>query len=434
MTRLDKWRFWSGVVLLAAAILWLVTSAAPGQTCGPGGCPAPSAPSWQQPSITAPANIHPAVCRVKAGGAGGTFAGTGTLIDKDGHIGIVITNAHIVRGNPGKIACEFPNGRVMEATVARVEEPMDLALLVISDHEAEPVDVSEASPQPGETVTVQGYGSGQYRAVSGRVGRYASFGSPQSMSGGRQVGREMAPGGATNTFAIAVQTRPGDSGSPVFNGRGQLVGVLWGGGQGDSEAVPSALVHNFVLTSGRYLLPWNARINDPARDPRNQPPSPPAPVQPGAPVDLSPLAMKLDAILAAIQGMREQPMVPVVPPEEPKADVEGEVQKALEKTGLLERLKEKAVSVIGWPHILGGAGLGIGGFAIIAGVAVWLIRKDFAARRATGDPLALEKLLELNQRLLERIPGERLDTVNEKLSSLVERLADRVAPKPAPPA
>ena len=72
--------------------------------------------------------------------------------------------------------------------------------------------VSTQAPQLGERLTIAGYGSGWYRAVSGQCIEYFS------------------PGGnlPAEIVELSVPARNGDSGGPILNDRGEIVGVLFG--------------------------------------------------------------------------------------------------------------------------------------------------------------------------------------------------------------
>ena len=61
-------------------------------------------------------------------------------------------------------------------------------------------------------LTIAGYGSGSYRAVSGRCTQFLS------------------PGGnhPFELVELAAPARDGDSGGPILNSRGELAGVLFG--------------------------------------------------------------------------------------------------------------------------------------------------------------------------------------------------------------
>lgn len=286
----------------------------PQSQCGPNGCQVPQQPQWQAPRRPmGPIQQAPqsaaqqplaAVCRVHSNQGGPGYAGTGSLIDKDDTRGLVVTNEHVVR-NSGNLSCSFPDGKTYSAKLVHSDPSCDVAILLIASPPAEPLVVATAAPQRGEFVTAHGYGSGRYAVSSGFVLSYGHAGPPQRSQ--RGMVREQGLGGQPNSFSWSGKARPGDSGSPILNRKGELVGIVWGGHTGESDGTPCVLVDRVATTAGRYLLPWNAKINDPARDPRLQPPAPLPPQQPPQvivqPPQQGPSPQDLGPIQAAITDL-----------------------------------------------------------------------------------------------------------------------------------
>ena len=177
-------------------------------------CPT-AALAW--PAILAPAAQvpQPAVVRVIAAERDGTSMGSGSLVAVDASHGLVVTNWHVVRDAAGPITVVFPDGFRSKALVLRVDRDWDLAALAIQKPKAQPLPVATAVPRPGEPLTIAGYGpDGIYRAVGGRCTEYLS-----------PDGRLPA-----ELVEVDVQARHGDSGGPIYNGRGEIAGVLFGAG------------------------------------------------------------------------------------------------------------------------------------------------------------------------------------------------------------
>ena len=136
-------------------------------------------------------------------------AGTGTLIRAD----LIITNNHVVRdrAKDGKIVVKFPNGLICRGEVVKTDKVWDLAAIRIVD----PVDFPPMPlgdrPATGDVITFGGYGSGDYKTVSGPLTAFLLPDEGSSVPGFLEV---------KNTV------RPGDSGGAmVMNGK--LVGVLF---------------------------------------------------------------------------------------------------------------------------------------------------------------------------------------------------------------
>ena len=155
---------------------------------------------------------HPAVARIVAPEREGASYGSGTLVAVNESSGLVLTNWHVVRDAGGPIVVYFPNGFRSGAYLLRTDQDWDLAALAIRRPNVQPVSIATQKPQPGDEVTIAGYGSGSYRAVTGRVTQYVS------------------PGGnhPYEMLELSAPARNGDSGGPIFNSRGELAGTLFG--------------------------------------------------------------------------------------------------------------------------------------------------------------------------------------------------------------
>ena len=167
-------------------------------------------------SVWPPTAPHPAVVRVMSPLADGAAYGSGTLVAVNRNCGLVVTNWHVVRDAAGQILVTFPDGFRSGATVLRVDRDWDLAALVVWRPNVAPVTLSADAPRPGESLTIAGYGSGDYRAAAGRCTQYVAPGTNRPF--------EMVE--------LSDGARNGDSGGPIFNSRGELAGVLFGSASG----------------------------------------------------------------------------------------------------------------------------------------------------------------------------------------------------------
>ena len=134
------------------------------------------------------------------------------LIAVNDYYGLVVTNWHVVRDAAGQIWVAFPDGFRSPGRVMKIDRDWDLAALLIWKPKAAPLPVSTQAPQLGERLTIAGYGSGWFRAASGRCTEYFS------------------PGGNLPAELVELSTpaRQGDSGGPILNDRGEVAGVLFG--------------------------------------------------------------------------------------------------------------------------------------------------------------------------------------------------------------
>ena len=167
-------------------------------------------PSWLAPSR--PKFLIRSVVRVIAPERDGYSLGSGALVAVDASHGLVLTNWHVVRDAAGPISVAFPDGFRSGALLLKTDHDWDLAALAIQRPNVQPILLSTEPPRPGEVLTIAGYGSGSYRAVSGRCTEYLS------------------PGGnlPNEILELDVAARQGDSGGPILNSRGELAGVLFG--------------------------------------------------------------------------------------------------------------------------------------------------------------------------------------------------------------
>jgi hypothetical protein len=161
-----------------------------------------------------------------------TSYGSGTLVDVRGDYGLVVTNWHVVRDGHGEAEVIFPDGFRSIARPLKVDADWDLAALVIWRPRVAPVKIAAAAPQPGDVLTICGYGSGQYRAATGRCTQYYApkLNLPPHM------------------VELDVEARQGDSGGPIFNERGELAGVLFGAGQGTTLGSVGGRVEWFLAS------------------------------------------------------------------------------------------------------------------------------------------------------------------------------------------
>jgi len=205
-----------------------------------------SLPAGKQPTIEAKSSFngyspnlqfrsnqpHPAVVRVIVPEEGATAYGSGTLVDLRDQFGLVITNWHVVRDAKGMVEVEFPGGFKSKARPLKVDPDWDLAALVIWRPPVEPVSIASRAPQPGDQLTICGYGQGMYRSATGRCTQYYAprLDFPRHM------------------VELDVEARQGDSGGPIFNQQGELAGVLFGAGEGTTLGSFGGRVESFLAS------------------------------------------------------------------------------------------------------------------------------------------------------------------------------------------
>jgi serine protease Do len=120
--------------------------------------------------------------------------------------GRAVTVAHVLRrGRPVLVAAR-------RARVVRVDRRLDLAILAIGDGDGGAAVAHAGAARAGERVTVRVLRRGAVRALPATVRRTISA----------HVGRAVRP-----ALELTAAVMPGDSGAPVIDGRGGVVGVLF---------------------------------------------------------------------------------------------------------------------------------------------------------------------------------------------------------------
>ena len=162
----------------------------------------PGAPQQNRPGPDAP--------REQAEPAGMSF-GTAFFVGPEG---FALTAFHVVNGAT-RIGCRTGDGAVHEAALARMSQANDLALLRVDIRPAHFLGFApRGSLRPGERVFTIGYGAPNYLGIS--EPRF-SEGAVSALSGLQ----------ADNAYVqITVPIQPGNSGGPLVNEAGQVVGII----------------------------------------------------------------------------------------------------------------------------------------------------------------------------------------------------------------
>lgn len=174
-------------------------------------------------------------CRVSVDDGGGMRSfGSGVLVAHDADHSYLMTNWHVVRERRGAIEICFVASQPVRAEVAAETKLWDLAILVCPRLKAQPVAIAATAPDAGETVIAGGFGPrGEWRVIEGQVTQYLS------------------PDGQTfDVLEMSGAVRSGDSGGPIVNQAGELVGVLFGTDQRATMGSQVGRVVEFCRQSG----------------------------------------------------------------------------------------------------------------------------------------------------------------------------------------
>lgn len=134
--------------------------------------------------------------------------GTGFLIDGKGYI---ITNAHVLKGSGAVVVNN--KGQEFNARIVNINNEKDLAILKIDDDEYKsvsslPYSIKKADVDLGEELFTLGYPREQIVYSMGYLSAASGY------------------DGDTSSCQISLSANPGNSGGPVFNKNGEIIGVL----------------------------------------------------------------------------------------------------------------------------------------------------------------------------------------------------------------
>jgi S1-C subfamily serine protease len=130
----------------------------------------------------------------------------------------VVTNAHVVAGVTNPRVQVGGTGRRYPATVVEFDSRRDLAVLAVPGLPATPIPLGQDLGR-GDPALVAGFpNDGPFHASAARV-RQVIRASGEDIYG--------QPGAVRKVYSLYVRVQPGNSGGPVLNARGQLVGVVF---------------------------------------------------------------------------------------------------------------------------------------------------------------------------------------------------------------
>jgi serine protease Do len=177
--------------------------------------------------------------------------GTGFIIDSDGYL---LTNHHVVEQS-AEIVVQLASGEEVRASVVGSDERTDVALLRIQPPaglQVPPLGDSDAL-LVGEWVLAIGNPFGLSHTVTAGI-----------VSAKGRTGRDVPldPAGYYNFIQTDASINPGNSGGPLFNMRGEIVGIntaINAAAQGIGFAIPINMVKQILpqlRANGRVTRSW----------------------------------------------------------------------------------------------------------------------------------------------------------------------------------
>jgi hypothetical protein len=165
--------------------------------------------------------------------------GSGIIVSTKGHI---ITNFHVIEGNNLITVDITKNGEVKtyNATVIHKDEQNDLAIIKIKEEDFG-IDKINYSFNEASTLNVGSYvfSIGYPLALSG-MGKEAKF-----VDG--KISSRTGYNNAINSFQTSIPVQPGNSGGPVFDEKGNLIGII-NAKVNQADNVSYAIKLNYVMS------------------------------------------------------------------------------------------------------------------------------------------------------------------------------------------
>jgi serine protease Do len=192
--------------------------------------------------------VQSSVVQVRPDAAGGA----GVVLSRGGEL-VVVTNAHVAQGRPGARIHVVSHGRVVHpALIERMDDRRDLALLTLRPRLVSgmgglsPATLGNVSTlRPGHLLVAVGHPFGLANAVT--AGVVQSVG-PISNELERAIGR---PG--LSWIQADIRLAPGNSGGPLCDIEGRVVGINTMVAGGLALAIPATEILTFLRELGEAI-------------------------------------------------------------------------------------------------------------------------------------------------------------------------------------
>ena len=170
--------------------------------------------STDTPGVRAAAADVARVIAYGCGGPGGAVAGSAWPVGDD----LMLTNAHVVAGSYLQ-QVDTPDGAVRTGHVVVFDPKVDVAILYVPDLGMSALPIASAGPAAGTQGAVIGYPGGGTEEVVAAAVRGIEAASTWNIYYSDYVTRQ--------TVVVSADVIPGDSGGPVVNLSGQVIGVTF---------------------------------------------------------------------------------------------------------------------------------------------------------------------------------------------------------------
>lgn len=185
-------------------------------------------------------------------------SGSGFLVSGDGY---VMTAAHVGVAKGNEVTARAANGRIYSGTVVGIFPANDMALIKLRSFSGRAVQPAGPGCQAvGDTVFTLGKPHGE--------GDTARVGSLQALHFGRPVA--YGKYGYPDALVLHMGTERGESGGPVFDKNGHLVGMVVstlsdqsGQSINMAHAIPSNTLAQFLCSQTKCTADWAALSTKP---------------------------------------------------------------------------------------------------------------------------------------------------------------------------
>ncbi|HKA02670.1 MAG TPA: trypsin-like peptidase domain-containing protein [Acidimicrobiales bacterium] len=197
-------------------------SSAPAQTSPPATSPSPSSSNGSSNGSSSGSSLETGVVdvNVKLAYENGAAAGTGIILTASGE---VLTNHHVVDGATSISVRVVSTGKTYSATVLGSDATDDIALLQLKDASGlQPAKAGDSSTvKVGDAITAVGNAGGDGGAPSTVTGVVTDLDQAITATdaGGANAER------LTGLIQMNARLQPGDSGGPLYNANGEVIGV-----------------------------------------------------------------------------------------------------------------------------------------------------------------------------------------------------------------
>ncbi|HLX91335.1 MAG TPA: serine protease, partial [Puia sp.] len=142
--------------------------------------------------------------------APGKFGGTGFLIEGTGYLA---TSAHVV-SKADSVYVVSNKGEYFKTSTVYSNDTTDVAIVKIIDshfvYKSLPYSIKRSSTDIGEEIFTLGYPRNEIVYGKGYLSAHTGY------------------NGDTTSYQIAISANPGNSGGPIFNPNGEVIGILSG--------------------------------------------------------------------------------------------------------------------------------------------------------------------------------------------------------------